>query len=201
MSVNVVVEPFDNGYPDPNTSFRPQLYVVSPDSYAMSNYGAGATSLGNYNTVTMRNSSNSRASTICSIFRESNDISFMMNLSINISGSDPLASLSLDPDSELRVRVLPLLPNEPARYKNTFPPANIQHSTPKFTDGEIVVLDPDTNVVVSEPPLSARLLADNTLALLSSSSGNPVTIAEIPWENGANNRIMNFIIDGGYKSY
>ena len=175
MSVNITVNPFDLSVETPvsNSSFRPQVFGVPTGSYAGANYGAGATVTGNWNTVTIRNSTNSRVSSICDIRRQDTEVNFELNVSIDTSLANPGTIGATD---QLRVNVLPLLANEPPRYLNPLPPVDVQHANPKFLEGELITLTTTTGVS-TQIPIGARLLPNGTLALLTS-AGAALTVTD-----------------------
>ena len=197
MSVNVVVNPFDSSVETEvsNSNFRPSLYVVAPGSYAGANYSPSAVSTGSYDTVTLRSSTNSRLASICDIRTQDTEVDFNLNIAINTAVASPISPIT---SSELRITVLPLLPNEPNRYMNRLCPADNAHMNPKFLEAELVILNTSTNIVSSVTPIAARLLSNNVLALVDTSD------AALPFSAltfSAPNTAAIFAIRGNYRRY
>ncbi|HSA76277.1 MAG TPA: hypothetical protein VLE02_01910 [Nitrosarchaeum sp.] len=151
--------------PPTNSGFRPQLNVVAAGSYVSNAvYGSNAASTGNYETVTLRGSSNSLSQTVASYTKNGKQVSFSVQISLNGAVANPIAVGG----SEVRIRVLPTNVTEPEKYISGLPLPDGSFLLPLFEDVEVID-QTGTNLLPNavNSQLQARILYNGDLALVN----------------------------------
>lgn len=159
--------------------FSPLLYAVAVGSYiSNSSYGAAAAQTGSYgpNQVASGNFSflfddaakNINAKTSCDIRKEDTKAYFVCDITLDRSTAVPAGVTT----GELRIKVQPLVGNQPARYAQFLPEPDRSFDLPIFTDVEILRIGTGGNwepalPAATDTQLRARLLDSQTIALVS----------------------------------